>query len=609
MQAELEAAAAKEMEEDQALVAALGDEEEDEEDEDFDGDVDMGGDEEDDEDDDEEGEEEQVPEKSAAKKKRSRMIVDEAEESDDDDDDDGAAKKKKKKQKSGDDDDNDDDSSDDDDSDLDTYEVDGFLVDDVEMEEDVQKKKRKRLRKKTGDEKKDDDNGSAGGSEEEDDIDDGEDGSEDDEEERKRRRKRKREDYDLDAEDLQLVRENLGIADSRSRKDDSGLDKGNFKRLKKRRKHDEAVAEEEDRLKRKLSSVEAAAKRREALADDDNMGDFISSDEEDDLDQFTETGYGATQDQLEQAKAIFGDMSEYYDDYAAAEEQEGASLLVQDPSTLEETFATSKDEAIRDADVPERMYGKFRLASEAPSQEELEMEARWVATRLPSSWKLMQYGQEAMLAKVANVLSFLRVDRMEVPFITQYRKDYYCPELDTSDLWKINELDDKWIVFSKRKTVLAEMFKTEETDLNTLLEYAENEQELADLHRSFLLHHPPTEEDGLDEIDDIMNLEEDKPQEKKKRKRRAGNPLYHHLKKEGLSEAAAKFGISAEQLGINLIDNALTNAPEDLDEDPTDFAATFLSDKYPSIEYVVTGTATFDSSPLARSLHSQRACY
>lgn len=592
MQAELEAAAAKEMEEDQAL-AALGDEEEDEEDEDFGGDVDMGDDDDgdddgddDDDDNDEEEEEEEKPAKKSSKqaKQRSRMIVDEADESDDDgDDEEDSGKKKKKKKKGSKVDEEVDDSSDDDDSDLDTYEADGFLVDDVEMEEDVQQKKRKRLRKKAEGEE-----GTKSGDEEDGDEDgsDGEDGS-DDEEERKRRRKRKREDYDLDVEDLQLVRENLGIADTRTRKTDSGLDKGNFKRLKKRRKHAEEVAEEEDRLARKLSAVEASAKRREAMVEDDNMGDFISSDEEDDLDQFTETGYGATQDQLEQAKAIFGDMSEYYDDYAAAEEQEGASQLVQDPSALEEAFATTKDEAIRDADVPERMYGKFLLASEAPSQEELENEARWVASRLPSSWKLMQYGQEAVMSKIANVLSFLRVDRMEVPFITQYRKDYYSPELDTSDLWKINELDDKWIVFSKRKKVLEDLFKTEETDLSSLLEYAENEQELADLHRSFLLHHPPSEEDETDELDDIMNMDEDKPKEKKRKRRRAGNPLYYHLKKEGLAEAAAKFGISAEQLGVNLIDNALTHAPEDLEEDPTDFAATFLSDKSPTIEYVV----------------------
>jgi transcription elongation factor SPT6 len=53
---------------------------------------------------------------------------------------------------------------------------------------------------------------------------------------------------------------------------------------------------------------------------------------------------------------------------------------------------------------------------------------------------------ENLIPKIQVILSFIRNYKCEVPFIAQYRKDYYSPELQDDELWKIYNFDEKVMV-------------------------------------------------------------------------------------------------------------------------------------------------------------------
>ena len=45
---------------------------------------------------------------------------------------------------------------------------------------------------------------------------------------------------------------------------------------------------------------------------------------------------------------------------------------------------------------------------------------------------------------MVQVLEFVNVDNLEIPFIRHQRKDYWSGKLRKQDLWRIYDLDEKW---------------------------------------------------------------------------------------------------------------------------------------------------------------------
>lgn len=123
-------------------------------------------------------------------------------------------------------------------------------------------------------------------------------------------------------------------------------------------------------------------------------------------------------------------------------------------------------------------------------------------------------------------------------------------------LWAIQDLDRKWLLLQKRKTALDAYYNKrfeeesrriyDETRLNLnqqlfesilrSLKAAESEREVDDVDAKFNLHFPPGEA-GADEG------------QYKRPKRRSH---YSVCSKAGLWEVASKFGVSPEQLGMQL---------------------------------------------------------
>ncbi|CAD6343409.1 unnamed protein product [Miscanthus lutarioriparius] len=441
-------------------------------------------------------------------------------------------------------DEHDDDDDDEDDEDgQDEFEKDDFIVDDeeeeVEGEEEEQKSDDERRKKK------------------------------------KKRREilpRESEDFMLDEDDYMLLQDNniTGISrpkpgnkfkrlkkagresemDERSGfSDDDGTGK---KRSGKERveyslfgDHQDTVPFEED-----FEDDQQAGEGEEEVGDDeDEMADFIV--EEDEIDgngqvvrrkkfkkKVPRQAAGVSSSALQEAQDIFGDVDELLAlrkqelerEAANSVELRGARLEDEfEPFILAEKYMTTKDEQIKENDVPERM---------------------------------------------------------QIPFIAMYRKES-CPTLlkgldsdegndeDNEDkksdarkmkwhklLWAVQTLDRKWLLLQKRKVALQLYYEKRFDDekrriddvtrqelnsqlYNSIIEAlkdAKSEKEVEDVDAKFNLHFPPGE------------VEEEGQFKRPKRK-----SLYSICHKAGLWEVANQFGRSAEQLGHHL---TLTKIPE-----------------------------------------------
>jgi transcription elongation factor SPT6 len=89
------------------------------------------------------------------------------------------------------------------------------------------------------------------------------------------------------------------------------------------------------------------------------------------------------------------------------------------PKELQDKFLTPEDEIIKTTDIPERMQLRLPLRPK-PTDEELQHEAEWIYGRIYS-----ELSRAVIVPKIVYILEFLRKDFLEVPFITNYRKDHY----------------------------------------------------------------------------------------------------------------------------------------------------------------------------------------
>jgi transcription elongation factor SPT6 len=125
---------------------------------------------------------------------------------------------------------------------------------------------------------------------------------------------------------------------------------------------------------------------------------------------------------------------------------------------LEERYITRKDEGIKQSDVPERLQLRFPNRP-IPEERDLVNEATWIHKFLSLPEGLES---EKVVPKIANVLRNLLVNRMEIPFILNYRRDYWVPELEASHLWEIFDLDEKWFYLQSRKESLTLVYQAHE---------------------------------------------------------------------------------------------------------------------------------------------------
>ncbi|KAF2223935.1 transcription elongation factor spt6 [Elsinoe ampelina] len=324
-----------------------------------------------------------------------------------------------------------------------------------------------------------------------------EDEDEGDRERRKKKKKRPREDREdedvLDEDDLDLI--GLGH-------EDRSEEKSKFKRLKRGHREDRDRAESRGLEDIFDDDEDAQAERRgigRGLADE--FDDFIEEDEfpDDEADALREEaevarpsrrGFvdplklrgGLDEAAQEDMMAAFGDGTEYdwaleLQDQAEAEHDDPDKILelkdVFEPSQLVDKMLTDEDNVIRAADIPERYQIQRKAFKEldlTPEEQEerLQQEASWMCALMLPKRRLGSDMLGPFESTVKNVLRFMTVDQLEVPFVLHNRKDYLIHEeriptspdpnnpgkegfeikasrlLQPADLWEICELDLKF---------------------------------------------------------------------------------------------------------------------------------------------------------------------
>ncbi|XP_024981876.1 transcription elongation factor SPT6 homolog [Cynara cardunculus var. scolymus] len=521
------------------------------------------------------------------------------------------------------------------DEDDDEFEKDGFIVDDLDEEEDLA---------------------------------DGDDGKQ-----KKRRKKREsNKNYLLDEDEYELLEDNFpGFSRPK-------LGSENYKRLKKARMDaDEGPSmffdeEEYDRRGRARRTAEEKLKRTifgdddgsfledsadeqllnedKLLGEEDEMADFIVDEVETDehggplrkakVDKKkSRQAPGVSSSSMQGANDIFGDLDDLLIKYklepANVSRYDEATKLKEkkledefEPIILSDKYMTKKDDHIRKIDIPERIQISEESTGPRPTDDtSIHRESDWILNQLRMGmvpWlvkggsRTTEEGNELSILKddVKRFLELIHVEKLDVPFIAMYRKEE-CNSLfkdqelhegdeesqHTSDqkpilrwhkvLWTILELDRKWLLFQKRKSALQlyynKRFEEEQSiydetrlhldqkffeSITKSLKVAETEREIDDVDSKFNLHFPPGE---------VVV-------EKGEFKRPTRKSQYGICSEAELREVASKFGYNSEEFGLRIsLEQMRMDELEDAKETPEEVASRFTCAKFENPQAVLKG--------------------
>lgn len=447
----------------------------------------------------------------------------------------------------------------------------------------------------------------------------------DDEEEveRKRRKKHKRrkervdDDDALDADDLELLLENLG---ERSRK------QLKFRRLKRAQGGDDDGNRLAATLKLSglFSDDEGEEGGDQGIEDNRNMidefEDFIEEDEFSDDDERkrakvarvkkpkklsldTSKLSNVDRESLQQLFEVFGNGAEYEWALDAQEmEDENREAASGEPTTLDEVFEhlelkermlTEEDNLVRIIDIPER-YQKYRanLNYIDLDQDVLDREKSWVAEIMYMEKLGMFTGDLEVHFKnaVGKVVEFVSKDAYEVPFIWTHRRDFLLHSEETigadgnpttevhkllfeDDLWRIVQLDIEYhSLYEKRLNV--------EKLISQIPEAIEDDDILRDIGSLESMS-------AIQDVNDYVQFTyADALKEAHPQKKGAKPQLYHRLKANILYDAIAAFGLTAKQFGDNIHDQSSkgfqaayrVHATDDPLESPADLLERLVDD-------------------------------
>lgn len=529
----------------------------------------------------------------------------------------------------------------------DEYEDDGFIVDDVDGEDDER-------------------------------------GADAETDERPKKRKKKKRDsekfYELDEDDYELLQEqNISVPRQK-------YESKKFKRLKKAQRDsteehsgfsdEEELDEpgrrgrtaeekvkrslfdgEEDILGQSLEDIEEEPQEDDEdhdVNEENEMEDFIV--DEDDMDddgalrrkkmhkKKSRQAPGVSSSALQEAHDIFGDVDELLRlrklDLSKGGKFEGSGDWREkkledefEPSILSERYMTQKDDQIRDIDIPERMQISELSTGPPPTDEmSIEEESSWIYNQLVNSMpplfgkrgsitevdaSLPPADKNGLLNDISRFLELMHVQKLDVPFIAMYRKEECLSLFKDSDqpdfdkdgqinsgktpalrwhkvLWAIQDLDKKWLLLQKRKTALTSYYNKR---------YAEESQRIYDETRLNLNHQlfesitkslkDCESEREIDDVDSKFNLHfppgevgvDDGQYKRPKRK-----SLYSICSKAGLWEVASKFGYSSEQFGLQIsLEKIDMDELEDAKETPEEVASNFTCAMFDTPQAVLKG--------------------
>lgn len=379
--------------------------------------------------------------------------------------------------------------------------------------------------------------------------------SDDDQQQKQSRKKRKRPanefSSDLDEDDLELIAENIGRS-----KVSGGSKKNQFRRLVSKSSQQPTstsfrTGEESDLHERNVSKLENLFDEKQELeiggseeeeGEEDDLEDFIVYDDslekpsishpskqeervikrEKVTEKKTKKQLGISSNAWQDIQSIFGDGTDY--SYAFVEpttkqqqQQESNEIIEGDhhhqekslyeklknqfePSLLAKKMYTSHDERLRQTDIPERMLTRQRPVKAPRNEEELREESLWVSNQILLLQKQSRPSASdesflrSLVKSILGVLTLIREENMEVPFIATHRKEFCDGVLNLDDLWLIYDLDEKWSSFLERRLKIQRTIETlKETAtpssdnflsiINEFVENASNESELLNVQK------------------------------------------------------------------------------------------------------------------------------
>jgi hypothetical protein len=154
-----------------------------------------------------------------------------------------------------------------------------------------------------------------------------------------------------------------------------------------------------------------------------------------------------------------------------AEKRKAQLRRVFEPVQLVENFCTDRDDAIRQADVPERFFDdQAHLANPNPIEtdaivnEEEFSHAKWMVDRVPDIqaeyMAAPEETQRTILESIAFAFRFMREPQyLEPAFIKRYRKDYVTSPAVRENLYTIFDEDKEWKRILNAKEKVAELIQ------------------------------------------------------------------------------------------------------------------------------------------------------
>lgn len=229
---------------------------------------------------------------------------------------------------------------------------------------------------------------------------------------------------------------------------------------------------------------------------------FIEEDEEED--DFVVGGYATVSENTRRVRDLFGetglellrgDLEKYLDD-VDDEDLEGAEApppaterdvmrKLVEPEEHDLRYMRDSDEVIAREDIPERLQlrqlARGDWKESRPTDMEIKDEAEWI-NRLAFNGRAPKNG-------IIAVLKFLKKDFDEVPLIIKQHREQ-CSPVIPSDVWVIDELDERWDALWKRRTRLLGLVReSDHPELQYAVQTAEWAPDLNDV-QDFLAASP-----------------------------------------------------------------------------------------------------------------------
>lgn len=200
---------------------------------------------------------------------------------------------------------------------------------------------------------------------------------------------------------------------------------------------------------------------------------------------------GISADAWSQVFELFGDGSDYaYALYPEEDnEEEGVERKIEDvyePEELADKMFTKTDDAIKALDLPERFQLLGDLEWKEMNFEEIKAESLWIAKRLRRYQRSgalredLATDNHPIVNAVKLILQFIRLDKLEVPFIQRHRQDYYVSVMDSRELWEVFDLNLRWMRLKSQKEKLEKLTGVI-PQLDQLISAIEDEESLNDI--------------------------------------------------------------------------------------------------------------------------------